>query len=84
MLCGFLAALRERSKLSKPEIMAALGVSRPTVDSWENPGAGNRAPSPAHFQALLDLYDASPEERLRAWELRASASTSGEQPGEAA
>ncbi len=81
MLGPFLRALRERAQLSVSDVVERMTIPRSTAYYWEGPLA---RPAPEHLQALLDLYDASPEERLRAWELRAAAPTSGDQPGEAA
>ena len=44
-----------------------VGVVRSTVYLWE---ADDRRPEPEHLQALLDLYEATDDERLEAWRLR--------------
>ncbi len=56
------------------EVAEALGVSRGSVTFWESGSSHfrlRRAPTAANLGRLLDLYEASPDDRLWAWELRA-------------
>ena len=69
MLWQKLAALRQRSGLSVSEVCERLGVAKPTAYQWEKPYNGG--PGIEHLQALLDLYQATDDERLEAWRLRA-------------
>lgn len=57
-----------RGSRKVPDVARTLGVVRSAVHLWE---ASTRMPSAVHLQALLDLYEASDDQRLRAWELRA-------------
>lgn len=64
----YLQHLREKAGLRPPEVIDHLQVSRFTFYSWERPGS---RPDPVALGRLLDLYEASPAERLVAFELRA-------------
>lgn len=67
-LGGLLKDLRERRGLSLAQVRDALGVGgRSTVHHWEN---GIVVPSDRLGQ-VLELYQATDEERLRALELAA-------------
>lgn len=69
MLLGdLLARLRQRRGMTMPEVVEALGIPRSTGYSWEGP---HSRPEPENLQRLLDLYEATDEERLQAWDLRA-------------
>lgn len=54
-------------------LIASLGIARPTIHSWMTSGVSARLPSPRHLQALLDVVDATPEQRAEAWRLLAEA-----------
>ena len=54
--------------LSMAAVADHIGVSNGSVYWWES---DERRPSPEHLHALLDLYKATDDERLRAWALRA-------------
>ena len=62
-----LAALRKRAGLSMAEVIERLSMPRSTA-YWHESASGR--PSPEHLQALLDLYQATDDERLEAWRLR--------------
>jgi transcriptional regulator with XRE-family HTH domain len=68
-LAELLTNLRKRSGLAMPAVIDRLGVPRSTAYVWETTSS---RPAPEHLQPLLDLYDATPEERLEAWRLRAA------------
>ena len=71
MLGEFLTTLRTSRGLSVPDVVERLGIPRSTAYAWEQPQS---RPEPENLQALLNLYEATDEERLRAWELRAAGS----------
>ena len=62
------------------KVAKTLKVARVTVQSWLTTGSSRRCPSPRHLQALLDLVEATPDERANAWALLAQADA--EQSGE--
>lgn len=70
MLGAFLSGLRVRAGLSMAQVIERLSVPKSTAYWFEGDGSIGR-PSPEHLQALLDLYQATDEERLEAWRLRA-------------
>ena len=63
-----LRAIRRERGLRVTQVVESLGVPRSTAYSWEGPTA---SPQPSELQALLDLYGATDDERLRIWSLRA-------------
>ena len=65
--------LRKQAGLSKPDLKERLGVEMPTIHSWETTEEYHRAPSPRYLQMLLDLADATDEQRTEAWRLLAEA-----------
>lgn len=67
MLGALLHSLRERAGLPMTRVVVELGVPRATAYAWE--GADSR-PEPENLKRLLDLYGATDDERLHAWELR--------------
>lgn len=75
MLGELLKRMRKQRGLKVRHVIEALGVPRSTAYFWETP-AGR--PDPASLGKLLDLYGATPEERLQAWQLRASDPEAGE------
>ncbi len=63
-----------RGPRSAEEVAATLGVNRSTIYLWESTKDSpdlRRLPRPHLLQQLLDLYQATPEQRAQAWELRA-------------
>lgn len=69
MLGDHLKDLRTRAGLTMSEVVEKLGIPRATGYLWESPRS---RPEPESLQRLLDLYNASASDRLRAWELRAA------------
>ena len=76
MLGELLSRLRQRRGLTIPDVVERLGVPRSTAYQWE--WASSR-PEPENLQRLLDLYEATPDERLEAWELRARGASDSDQ-----
>lgn len=68
MLGSLLKAMREGAGLSLLKVRGKLGIPRSTLYMWESPAS---RPEPEDLQRLLDLYRATDEQRLKAWELRA-------------
>jgi transcriptional regulator with XRE-family HTH domain len=68
MLAELLRELRGSRRVE--DVASALRVSRAAVYFWESSSRVKRLPSAAKLQRLLDLYDAAPEQRLRAWAYR--------------
>lgn len=68
-MIDMLIALRQRQvpRPSQAAVARRLGLTRVAVNAWES---GIARPDPEHLQALLDLYEATDEERLEAWRLR--------------
>lgn len=72
-----LERLRLRTGLKVLEVLRRLNenrteadrVARSTFYGWEKPPG---RPDPEDLQRLLNLYNATPSERLLAWELRAT------------
>ena len=64
-----LRRLRTGRSLKMATVIERLQVPRATAYWWETPRG---RPEPEQLQRLLDLYDASPADRLKAWELRTS------------
>ena len=44
-----------------------VGVAKSTLHSWLTQGSSARLPEPRHLEDLLDLVEASAEERAQAW-----------------
>lgn len=65
-----LASLRKRRGLTMAQVIALTKTPQSTCYWWEGPRS---RPGPEDLQKLLDLYHATSEERLLAWDLRASA-----------
>ena len=65
-----LRSLRKRRKLTMAQVIALTGTAQSTCYWWEGPYS---RPDPEDLKKLLDLYRATSEERLLAWELRAVA-----------
>lgn len=62
------ALLRElRGARHADQVARAIGVARSAIYHWEG---GKRRPDPENLGALLDEYDATAEQRARAWHLR--------------
>lgn len=68
MLGPYLTTLREARGLTVPDIVARLDVPRATAYSWER---ADGRPEPENLQRFLDLVEATDDERLEAWRLRA-------------
>lgn len=81
MLGALLRSLRERRGMPMAEVIEALGVPRSTAYYWES--ASSR-PDPVDLKRLLDLYEATDAEQLRAWELRSQPIESSESAESAA
>ncbi len=64
MLGPLLRRLRKQSGLRAPEVAAELGVIRRTVYAYES---GDILPAPAKLGHLLELYAATPGEKLDAF-----------------
>lgn len=67
MLHEHLKALRGAAGLTIRDVREALEVPKATAYAWETRGA---RPEPEQLQRLLDLFNASDEDRLTAWRLR--------------
>lgn len=81
MLGQFLRGLRGSRRAA--DVAEAIGVVKSAIYLWESDTTASRRPTPSNLQALLDHYGATPEERLRAWELTAEPRPEG-QPRDAA
>ncbi len=69
MLPEHLKALRIAAGKTVRDVREALGVPKATAYAWESEGA---RPEPEQLQRLLDLFEASDEDRLTAWRLRSA------------
>lgn len=67
MLGEHLRTLRKRKGFSVAKVIDALGVPRSTAYHWEGPSS---RPDPVDLKRLLDLYEATADDKLRAYELR--------------
>ena len=67
MLGEMLRRLRESRGLKVADVVEALDAPRATIYHWEGP---NSRPEPESLKPLLELYEATDEERLAVWELR--------------
>lgn len=67
MLGEHLKALRRRRGFSVAKVIEDLDVPRSTAYHWEGPAS---RPDPVDLKRLLDLYEASDDDKLRAYELR--------------
>ena len=65
MLGALLRALRGGRHAD--QVATALGVARSAIYHWEG---GKRRPDPENLGRLLDHYEATEEQRARAWRLR--------------
>ena len=52
------------------EVATRLKVGRAVVYMWESSTGSRRLPSAPNLQRLLDLYDATPDQRLEVWRAR--------------
>lgn len=57
------------------DVARDLGVVRSAVYLWESTTTARRLPSATSLQQLLDLYEATDEQRLLAWRLRSQGET---------
>jgi transcriptional regulator with XRE-family HTH domain len=64
-----LRRLRTGRSLKMATVIERLQVPKATAYWWET---SRGRPEPEQLQRLLDLYNASPTDRLKAWELRTS------------
>lgn len=68
-LGSLLRELRGDRRVS--DVARSVGVVRSLVYLWESTTSSRRLPSATKLQHLLDLYEATDEQRLKVWAARA-------------